>query len=550
MAAFSVSSASFHAECSSTVNDQQCTLENTKITAQRTKIIPCKDSEDYTHQRKPRIQRQASLPNLNNLNRITEKELLKKKSGHLWKCVQSSPNRLGGRILRFRLRDPFDNVTPHDWSLKKERYQRANDAITAIHPAVEITGDYFLAWDPNIRNKLPLWIDTIHSTKDNYSTREESNFSLSIMDRYRRERYLASITRISDYIPIMHELGFKSDLRTVSKGSKKTGMYVEIPDRDALEANWEDLRSLNPQIPPLDIILSEGIADDIGFTMGFLIHDGVYSDGIEGFHDAFLHIFPIILLALKAGISKPNLSEGSDSDKKMFSIIRDRSFSRLKFLYTKMILVGYRRIMLIERELENPTLSIPAALRSLLKHHMNKFKGALGAVTDITSNAATMEEHISLIHYDRTNFFNQKLERIWSVSNWKNNWQKKFPDEVLDFNQLFSLWSRMEIIEKMLDSKRITKVLTEALTNNAISGKTIKTVLNKAFEHINKPLHKKTNQNTSWLIEREIFSLMRKLAEKTDTPQTHLDDLSNFEADVRCYPHTEIDSALDLPLTF
>ena len=66
-------------------------------------------------------------------------------------------------------------------------------------------------------------------------------------------------------------------------------------------ARWGKLREASPELPPLNIASSKGIADDITFIEKYFTHEAILSDGGEFVHDHFAHVMSVLILMYSSG---------------------------------------------------------------------------------------------------------------------------------------------------------------------------------------------------------------------------------------------------------
>lgn len=83
---------------------------------------------------------------------------------------------------------------------------------------------------------------------------------------------------------------FDDDLKRLGYGSKENqeGVFLELPDAEALSRRWEKNH------PGLEILSSEGVADDRTFIEAFFTHDLLISNGKEFVHDHIFHVVPYL----------------------------------------------------------------------------------------------------------------------------------------------------------------------------------------------------------------------------------------------------------------
>jgi hypothetical protein len=108
-----------------------------------------------------------------------------------------------------------------------------------------------------------------------------------------RERGL----KLLDELQFYQELGYQE---------LETGEII-MPDREALMHRYEAYRSRHRDrdLPPIDIVDSEGIASDLAFILENMKHDGILSNGKEFTHD---HIYHLRYLLYRAYLGSKNFN--------------------------------------------------------------------------------------------------------------------------------------------------------------------------------------------------------------------------------------------------
>ncbi len=246
------------------------------------------------------------------------------RSGSLWKCLERKEDQWGGYIYLFRLKEEYDDVTPH--KDLKARHLAAEEKLKEIFPAVEVTGSFIV-------------------------------------------NYLKSV----DFAPL-----------GVNAGCGKEGVYLLLPDREALLGRWEKLREINPRLPKLDILESQGKASDRQFIEAFLRYDALISSGEEFVHDELIHVLP----KLNALLSDP------------YNYESDRDFMR------NIIGKQHRRI---QAEKENSL-------------ELQELEASLSAFVDsIPNGGASYEarEYVGEVE-------NLGFENMWNLPYWKEYAIKRF----------------------------------------------------------------------------------------------------------------------------
>ncbi|MDP1880784.1 MAG: hypothetical protein Q8K60_07580 [Parachlamydiaceae bacterium] len=79
-------------------------------------------------------------------------------------------------------------------------------------------------------------------------------------------------------------------------GFEKNGDHLIFPDEKILNSRWLNLKKDNPYLHPLNLISSDGIADDKSFIEAIKQGNIIISNGPEFLHDHFFHVMPRILL--------------------------------------------------------------------------------------------------------------------------------------------------------------------------------------------------------------------------------------------------------------
>lgn len=270
------------------------------------------ESEDVASKFRPGLVRRPSDIELGKqLANLSEKDDLDKRHGKAWTCISRRLDESGGRIYTYKYNTQIDYV----------------DTYESIFPALEPIYGY------------------VKYLSDGQSKQKKT----------------------SDFYTTLQSLGY---------GYKKeiNGASMDLPDRDVLLARWEKLRQKNPDLKPLNILSSDGIAEDVPFALAFITHDGLLSSGEEFVHDHCYHILTLLeyLLACK---------------NKNGNFIRNRFFEEEKLQLSKMINIAYTKIMLAERNLENEEAKGEADSKDLdlKKSQLAQMKILLGATADTFS---------------------------------------------------------------------------------------------------------------------------------------------------------------------
>ena len=213
------------------------------------------EAEDIIKKRES-ITRYRSLPNLLELKGMaTEKEAILKKTGIIWECIHRTPDKSGGYIYSFKLKDKFNPCydTPDDCKKTLALFNKNKEIFPAIEPSIQ---------------QILIYSD-LNSNSETFD--KESLF----------------------HFKFLKDLGYESFF-------KEDQFYFNVPDREALMARFKVLQEKYKELSSLDIASSKSVSGDIEFTEAYLTHDVLLSDGIEFLHDHIIHLAPTILLKLSA----------------------------------------------------------------------------------------------------------------------------------------------------------------------------------------------------------------------------------------------------------
>ncbi|HEY5259411.1 MAG TPA: hypothetical protein VIJ46_02105 [Rhabdochlamydiaceae bacterium] len=320
---------------------------------------------------------------------VDDKAEIAQRDGVLWQCIGRKSDG-PGFIYEYKLRDEYNDVTANPDA--KKRGAAATQKMREAFPAVEDYGANVLYLDPQVPLK--------DLSPDAQSMRA--------------------------YLKDLLALGYRAERR-------EDGVYLYLPDREALLARWDKLREVRPQLPDLRILTSQGIADDLSFARAFFTHDALLSTSKEFVHDHLSHVIPTLALILVA--------EARDKP----SAYRDER-SRLAHLLGK----AYRRIMITRSLLENNILEIPEDKLRWVRQDLPKIEATLGTLADVVSSMGTYEETAEIdkaLVYSRNAFF-----RAWDNPNWKVYFERRFGAENIDTSDLQQVWGFLEEFEDAFDA--------------------------------------------------------------------------------------------------
>lgn len=216
-------------------------------------------------------------------------------SGALWKCLFRSPDLFAGYRYTFCLKEEYDDVTPQDPQVQKAHRLAAIQKRKEIFPAGEYLGSEI--------------------------------------------RYF---TPACQYAPYFHRLGYEMKSQT-------DGLFLVLPDREAILSRWQFLRLSRPDLPALKILAYPGLADDKTFIEAFCSHDALLSSGKLFMHDHF-HLLRTLVLMFDSGVDE------------------NPTYQAEKNRLVKLIHQAYRPLQQAEKLLKKtPTIPAQTQLNSALK---------------------------------------------------------------------------------------------------------------------------------------------------------------------------------------
>jgi hypothetical protein len=126
-------------------------------------------------------------------------------------------------------------------------------------------------------------------------------YHYKLKDEYRDSE--AAIKKQEEIFPATEPSGvveFCKELQEIgySSTSDESGVYLNLPDSEAIIAGYEKLREKRPKCPPLRIFSSKGIADDITFSRSYIDNDIHLSEGIEIIHDSIYHAARVLKMMI------------------------------------------------------------------------------------------------------------------------------------------------------------------------------------------------------------------------------------------------------------
>jgi len=264
-----------------------------------------------------------------------EQFAIAQKQGEFWECVGRKPDLERGYIYHYELKDKYDEkLNP----LNREALTKKFDEI---FPAVE---------------PLPY------------------------------NQVLADLNYLMNSILMPQNFGYIFAQRN-----------FQLPDKEALESRLEQLYKERPELKPLQILSSEGVADDFSFIEAYLKYDVLLSTGKEFIHDHLFHIIPRLFLMLTCP---------------QYIYERDR----LREIVSKV----FYQITKAEEVIEKENLTE-------LKRQLPKIKTAVGAMVDVIW-AIGDAESLKPLNYE---FFVSSFLEILDSIHYRQFAQKKFGETVI-----------------------------------------------------------------------------------------------------------------------
>lgn len=320
-----------------------------------------------------------------------EQQEIEQRSGEFWECLSREKAARAGFVYKFRLRDDFDDVTPHE--NRVARTKAAELKSKKMFPAIELTGTQMLALDPHV---------------------PESELKSGTL-------------KIREHLQLLMQLGYRTE-------RKEDGVYLYLPDREALLANWETLREIDPQLPGLTIQSSEGIASDIDYVKAYFTHDAVLSTGKEFLHDHQAHILSVIVLILSS--EKPSDELGQNP-----------AYRTEKSRMVRLLGKAYRRVMIARELCRTNFLKLSEVELELLKKHLPKIEATLGSFADIFSSK---DKYTATIQWrEKSVYSGDAFFEAWSDPDWGNYLYRRFGHT--SKSEVIAVGKRLEEYERRFD---------------------------------------------------------------------------------------------------
>lgn len=378
---------------------------------------PFKEAESL-NKHKIKLERRGSAHELGKGGILTnEKDELAKKSGTFWEAVSRTPEKNGGYLYTFKLRDDLNNVTKESDLIQETMIEYSNHKI---FPAIEYTGLFAVS---EIPDHLERGAELLNKITEPLIENLDPSLSPE-----KREQAIKQIKRdlIPKVKPIIKIRNALSHLGYKCTTEKDGSVQLTLPDREAFLVRWEKLREENPDLPSIDLAAADGIASDMDFIEAYFTHDVLLSSNKEFLHDHMYHVIPLVYRIIESNSN------------------RIPSYKKERFKVVKLIAEEYSKIQIIKNELKERRLGIPENDLLILEKHIDKFESALGALTDVFAAINKYENSNDM----RSTHIEKHFYQIWNDPQWEIYFKNKFADETFDANLIISIRRQVnEIIE-------------------------------------------------------------------------------------------------------
>lgn len=347
-----------------------------------------------------------------------ELRAIAQRTSALWDCIGRKRNPSGeGFIYEFRLKKEYDYVTHAsvDEAIRKASEKRYEAIFPAVEPVASESLLIALNHDcPRTDEFLEAHIDNVYERFTPANTFAIYLYPRSSIAQSVREQ----VGKIKILAESFHRLGYEAKY-------KDDGVHLHLPDREALVANWEVFRASPPaniaprQLSRLDVVTSEGIADDMEYVESYFSHDVLLSSGAEFIHDHFAHVVPALRMML-----------GNESGAAPV-------FKQERLKAIKMVAAEYRKMVIAEEQMKDKGLEIDPQTLSLLK----EAKALVGAFADSISSLSEAPLAIS-------------LQTILATPNWRKYFAARFPENLGPGDKINSFIYAMDRIVSEFDQLR------------------------------------------------------------------------------------------------
>lgn len=287
---------------------------------------------------------------------LSEEEEIANRSGEMWECVDriAVPDSVGYDYV-FRLKDEY--MTASDVIITDAVRAKVEEIFPAVEPFENMLGPslmHLTCLEKAQGDKAKLLNEFIDADS------HVPGFHQKQTDPAYQSTYERAV-RLSVQADLLERAGYKIE-------HKDDGVYLYLPDREALLARWEKMRETTPELPRIKIVPSEGVADDLAYIEAFLSSDALLSNGKEFVHDSTVHVMGLIRLVGDM-ISAPGIKQ-------------PLKYEAEKLKMVKSVAAFYRRLIILKNEFNDPHLKMPEDKLKLFNEQFDKLQMGLAAVVD------------------------------------------------------------------------------------------------------------------------------------------------------------------------
>ncbi len=339
-------------------------------------------------------------------------------SGSMWMCVGKRMAPYGGYLYQFIPKEEYDNFFPcPDLLLHSENYTKKR---SEIFPAVEDGCDFLAKQNCEDGEIVDFEVDRHFIVEGNAYVdkflqshnigEEEQEFRKKITDVYKsniKEQACKKWSQCQDERVFLKLIGYRMFLNEAKQ------LIYELPDIEALQQGWKQAQKTykTMDLPDLDVIDSNGIADDSSFAKAYMEHSALLSNGKEFFHDHTLHIQPII----------SSMIDGK------YQILREKMVNILKDLFEK---IEKREETANKINNENTILN------------KEKLYFTLGMIADTLSNLHSDPSKFEKSIFDWNEFVNGRVTDNLREVGWEGYIKKRFGPET-SLQSIADLWMKL-----------------------------------------------------------------------------------------------------------
>lgn len=298
-----------------------------------------------------------------NVSQVRKDPLAVQHQANTWDCIGYTANEGGGKIYQFRLKEEY-RILPHMTLEEVDKVKAIRrKKIEDLFPAVEDFGD-----------NIPLLIN-----------------------------------------PQMKLLGYDFQ-------DKDGCVFLSLPDQEALEVQFEKVRKTHPELRPLKVQSSEGIATDHEFIESFAKgSDALLSTGKEFVHDHVVHILPTLRLLF--------------SNPQEYYLEKERASKTVKEV---------NEVLFFAQQDIEQNVDIEATL-----HELNQVRAAIAMTIDLhwsPTSVGTLQQLNREFFIGKDESFSNYRESFLKHMNYPlflKAWEAKFKTDRLSISALFDCWGKI-----------------------------------------------------------------------------------------------------------